>query len=374
MSKNKIFQIIFFIILITFTNSKMVNTYIESDPSQSSNPDLIQGKMIVNGEEYNTICDCSENNIQKQEDLPSQIDTEKCDPSKLSIINEKPGVGASLDDVKELIGNVEKLDYVHVTNTEFTCMDGRHPNPVLSTPGGDAGEFILALSIYEDIVGNDFQLDQDKVTKLLGSYLKFMSTKKFDMCTDDEAISHLEKRVDVIGFSLVNPQAQLRKELFKYIVEPENIGDLHLRAMLKSPESYNIRKEIPEMFIRSFYSILWNTNNDLSTKLQLTVLNGHHSESGFVEVRSENACQKAELAPLIPTKNKKVSVFVNHLDAISIRRKQLAQFFSDSKLHHLDSVSEERMYNRLNHHGFAALEVTGSLIAKDLPFDTINLA
>ena len=31
-------------------------------------------------------------------------------------------------------------------------------------------------------------------------------------------------------------------------------------------------------------------------------------------------------------------------------------------------------YKRLNHHGFAVLDVTGGYIAKGLPFDTINIA
>jgi len=30
-------------------------------------------------------------------------------------------------------------------------MDGREPNSMFSTPGGDSGEFILALSVYESM-------------------------------------------------------------------------------------------------------------------------------------------------------------------------------------------------------------------------------
>lgn len=69
-----------------------------------------------------------------------------------------------------------------------------------------------------------------------------------------------------------------------------------------------------------------------------------------------------------------VSVFVNHLDASSIKRKTLAQFFSDKVNHHMDPVDASKMANRLNHHGYIALEITGSYAAKGLPFYTINLA
>jgi hypothetical protein len=69
-----------------------------------------------------------------------------------------------------------------------------------------------------------------------------------------------------------------------------------------------------------------------------------------------------------------VSVFVNHLDASSIRRSLLAQFFSNKVNHHMDPVDPVKMHNRLNHHGYIALDKTGSYAAKDLPFYTINLA
>ncbi len=106
----------------------------------------------------------------------------------------------------------------------------------------------------------------------------------------------------------------------------------------------------------------------------MDILSGDHNESAFLEVRSEHACQEKQLAPLIPTKDKIISVFVNHLDAVSIRRAKLAEFFSDNVNHHMDGVDPVKMHNRLNHHGFVALEITGSYVAKKLPFYTITIA
>lgn len=42
------------------------------------------------------------------------------------------------------------------------------------------------------------------------------------------------------------------------------------------------------MFIRAFYKILWNKDDDLYQKLELDVLLGDHTESAFIEVRSED--------------------------------------------------------------------------------------
>ena len=59
---------------------------------------------------------------------------------------------------------------------------------------------------------------------------------------------------------------------------------------------------------------------------------GDHSESAFLEVRSNEACTTAKQAPLIRPKEPSkdgLSIFVNHLDAASIRRVDLAKFFTE---------------------------------------------
>lgn len=48
-----------------------------------------------------------------------------------------------------MVGPIESLVFVDPTAYHFSCLDGRIKNPVLGTPGGDSGELILALNIYE---------------------------------------------------------------------------------------------------------------------------------------------------------------------------------------------------------------------------------
>jgi len=40
------------------------------------------------------------------------------------------------------------------------------------------------------------------------------------------------------------------------------------------------------MFLRSYFKILWDDENPLSSKLKLDVLVGSHKEAVFLEVRS----------------------------------------------------------------------------------------
>jgi hypothetical protein len=55
----------------------------------------------------------------------------------------------------------------------------------------------------------------------------------------------------------------------KILTLPESVGDLHLKMMLKYPDQFAIRKEMVEMFIISFYKILWNKDMDVSSKLEV---------------------------------------------------------------------------------------------------------
>jgi hypothetical protein len=80
----------------------------------------------------------------------------------------------------------------------------------------------------------------------------------------------------------------MQENLYKRLIQPENIGDLHIKLILKYPQNFNVRKELIEIFIKSFYKILWDKQDDMYLKLELDVLTGDHNESAFIEVRSNN--------------------------------------------------------------------------------------
>jgi hypothetical protein len=196
----KIPQNVFLILLIftslTLAEDNIQSSFVELDQSVN-NDNQVSGKMTINGITYNAICDC--NPVTPEQ--PQTVKTgPKCDPSKLRIHGEKNGIGATYDDIRNLVGNIEELTYVVVPETSFKCLDGRNTKGVIATPGGDAGEFILALSVYEDLLGGRRLLSQENVDNFLTQYLKIMKPKKFYMCTDDKAIAHLEKELSVIVY------------------------------------------------------------------------------------------------------------------------------------------------------------------------------
>jgi hypothetical protein len=86
---------------------------------------------------------------------------------------------------------------VKIQEQSFKSIDGRINGEYLATPGGDAGEFILALQVYYELSyarhkGN-FSLSQNEVTRILKEYLKYMKAPKFYMAHDDKSVAHLSK-------------------------------------------------------------------------------------------------------------------------------------------------------------------------------------
>lgn len=367
--------LIFTIIKGEEKNLNLISSFIELDKKTMNEDNKIEGKMIINGESYTAICSCNE----KEEELNNKEDkSEKCDPSKLTIQNELKGKGASLNSIRNLIGDASSLTYVPIEKSSFKCLDGRYNKPVLSTTGGDAGEFILALNIFEDLLNennnnNTILLNQEDVDFILYKFINQSNSQPFYMCTDDNAINHIEKELQIEGLNIINPRENIKNDLFNLITESENIGDLHIRLMLKYPEKYGIRKDLIIMFLNGFCELYWN-NKNIKDKMELDILTGDHNENAFIEVRSENECQKEKIAPLIPTQDKFISVFVHHLDAVSIKRKVIAEFFKDKSNTNFNGIDPDIMHKRLDHHGYAILDITGGFIAKGLPFDTINVA
>lgn len=63
-------------------------------------------------------------------------------------------------------------------------------------------------------------------------------------------------------------------DLMRVLLKPENTGCFHIKSMLKNPDNYNIRVEIIEMFLKSYYKTYWDKSNPLIEKFILDGLVG----------------------------------------------------------------------------------------------------
>ena len=245
------------------------------------------------------------------------------------------------------------------------------PPEELVTPGGDLGEFILALAAYlgqrssspEDLP------TQEAVDRYLHMYLETVPAERpMIHCTDDRALRQLEDTLPAEGLDLRNPSGTVKRpDLLLALTKPENHGDLHIRLMLKQPEWYQLNAKLVPMVLRSFYGQLWQQNS----KVDLRVLTGVSNPQAFFEVSSSQTCQDKGMAPMLTPRENGHSVLISHLDAVSLRRKDLANFFARIANATPRKVDKEQLHQRLDRHGWLALETTGSRIASGLPFYTL---
>ena len=88
------------------------------------------------------------------------------------------------------------------------------------------------------------------------------------------------------------------------LLKPENTGCMHLKSILKNPESYDMRLDLIRYFIRSFFNVLWNKQIDLHNRIMLDIMAGRHEERAFLEVRINEACIRQNMAPLLTPKRR----------------------------------------------------------------------
>jgi len=311
-----------------------------------------------------------------------------CQVSKVSVHQDhQSSSGLKLADVTSLYVNdamiksvqSSKVRIAGVSTVSFMCMDDRVSEPSLATPGGDLGEFILAIASHLQ----DAQPTQQVVDSYLQRYVATLpSSRPLVHCTDDRAISHLEGELPVENLDIRSPPEHVKKAgLLQRLVEFENHGDSHIRLLLKQPEWFQLNKVLVPMVLRSFYSLLWQQHQDPSSpifhapKLKLQVLNGESNPQAFLEVVSEGLCHGSGVAPLLTPRDGQRAVLISNLDAVSLHRAELAAFFSSQ---HVEGpgpkiiITAERLRQRLDRHGWLALETTGSRIANGLPFYTLT--
>jgi hypothetical protein len=268
-----------------------------------------------------------------------------------------------------------------VSETSFMCLDDRVSRAAFFTPGGDLGEFILALASYlqERDPSGRLKPSQEVVDALLLKYVETIaSTRPVVHCTDDRAIQHLEAELPLENLDLSAPPDHAEASLLQKLTEVENHGDSHMRLLLKKPEWFQLNEYLVPMAVKSFYHLLWQQNKNpksplyQSPKLRLEVLVGQSDPKAFLEVSSGELCHSGGVAPMLTPRAPQRAVLISHLDAVSLRRQELAAFFARIANSSPRKINPDQLHQRMDRHGWLALETTGSRIAAGLPFYTLT--
>jgi hypothetical protein len=231
------------------------------------------------------------------------------------------------EDVEGHISPVPLLTWQNIHSASFGCADGRSAEEGLGTWGGDFGEFITALNVYEQMA--TIHLSQADVTSIFRKYLEASGREKFTTCMSTLVVRQFFGSVDDPENAIKNPPEEKRALLWMKIADPNFIGNDHIKFMLENPTGYSVRKELVQHFVHSFFDILWNPYDPLREKVRVQILAGEHQERAVVSVTIPDFCLKqANLAALIAPRLPATSMVVLNPDAVQVLRKELAVFFS----------------------------------------------
>eukprot|EP00499_Haloplacidia_sp_CaronLabIsolate_P014253 CAMPEP_0196778586 /NCGR_PEP_ID=MMETSP1104-20130614/5886_1 /TAXON_ID=33652 /ORGANISM="Cafeteria sp., Strain Caron Lab Isolate" /LENGTH=394 /DNA_ID=CAMNT_0042148759 /DNA_START=50 /DNA_END=1234 /DNA_ORIENTATION=+ len=358
--------------------------------TQASSPQNIDGKIKINGQVYDVVCDCSKSWKQRVAEEMNSTTPDCAKPSKFKIkrVDWSPTRvegQITAHDVREFLGLPSQLQYVNARERYFTELDSRPSAATLGSVGGDAGDFILALQVYAHETQREFS-DED-VLRYFQQFLNATAPRKFYLHTSASALERLQESVGVEQLNLANPRTDppsLREEVLGTcppnkeppcgLMDPLNVGDVNIKLMMLNEDRYLISNKLVQSALKAFYTVLWNKESELSDRIRFEVVSSiiQHPERGLINVMVSEGCKHERQVPLIPTRNGETALFVNHVDAVDARRGDMASFFSRISGSH--SVSANSMYRLMDRFGQRMYSNTVAKLAGGLPiFDVYIL-
>jgi rhodanese-related sulfurtransferase len=268
-----------------------------------------------------------------------------------------------------------------LVNGRLSCVDGRDDSGVMGTPGGDAGELLLALGAVERVTGK--RLDDATVERLL---LRRLDTfGRFYFHTDltagnaliasmrqdrrlDEALSNVSEPLEWRRF-MTSPPEEVRDIMLEHAIQPAHIGCGHVRLALQNPDRYGIRPALVESFLRAFLRLQWTGHDENET----AVLPGGHAEGAVVNIVVEHGVEAFSAIPLVSPMAAGSQMFVNHPQVSAFLRGQMSRFFArQADICSLGRGGEQELLGELSSLGDTQLGHTLAKLAPGLPIFEIR--
>lgn len=238
-----------------------------------------------------------------------------------------------------------------------SCVDGREPGSVLGTPGGDAGEYLVALATIEQLTGKP--IADDEVPRVFRRFLGHFG--RFYMHTDSKAMTNLAQTLSAtetfghLGGDTVQTEELVRNPgehadaLLPYLLDPDHVGCGHLKLILLHPEDYGVRRGLTQVFLTTVFRHLWAGED-----INYVVLQGGHAEGAVIQVTAGKSKHAYTRVPMVAPCRDHVQMFVNHPKVVEWMRLQMAAFL----------VEEEPLLRGVDGDGFA--EAVTSLANRQL--------
>jgi rhodanese-related sulfurtransferase len=284
------------------------------------------------------------------------------------------------DDIAAHVGDALSIRWLKLASLlvsgRLSCVDGRDDSGVVGTPGGDAGEFLLALAALERTTGA--KLDEATLRTLLlrridafGSfYLHSDVTASNALIAQlradrrfDEPLANVFEPLEWRAF-MSDPPPSIRAALLEHMMKPEHVGCGHLRLSMQRAAEYGVRRELVEGFLRNFFTLRWEGVDEN----ELAVLPGGHAEGAVVNVLLEDEPQAFSRIPLVSPMAQGSQMFINHPQVSCWLREQLVRFLSFQRdLVKLGPGGEAELTKTVDAIGESQLGTTLRALAAGLP-------
>lgn len=263
-----------------------------------------------------------------------------------------------------------------LTRGRRSCVDGRDDHGVIGTPGGDTGEFALALAAYEAVTG--VTLEQQHIDALVQAWLDTFG--RFYLHSDTPTVNTLipKLRADPRLTKLLEPLTQpmhwrtflrgppeaAREPLLDWYMKPEAMGCGHLKLMALHPETYGVRPGLVAQVLRAFWTTRWKG----APEPEYVVLGGSHGEGAVVNVTLDEKLWTFSRVPLLSPSVDGLQMFVNHPQVARQLRSHVAEFLLRVEAL-LPAVPSQRnaLVEKVYELGQRHLEATLGVLASGLP-------
>lgn len=251
------------------------------------------------------------------------------------------GTMLSATQIGEHVGDPTTVRWVKLAafllHGKRSCVDGRDDQGVIGTPGGDAGELLLALAAAERLQGHE--IDAVAVERVLMRHIDTFG--RFYMHSDTIAMNHLiidgfrkDARIAPVVNNIDKPEdwrawlrhppMAVREAVLEHLVKPEAMGCGHLRFAMTVAE-YAVRPGLAQAFLAAFHRLRWAG----APELDWVVLGGEHLEGAVANVVVEGGLHSYTRVPLVSPNVAGVQMFVNHPQVTSFMRRELASFLCE---------------------------------------------
>ena len=235
----------------------------------SANLKGLEGRVLIDGEEYDPICTCT---------VPPPEHSQDCYPRAVKITR-KPDLPGNLApgrmvidglNLRKLVGDPADLRMVDTRKHYFSDIDGRSSEEALRVWGGEAGELLLALAVWDEMTLDETgsPLRYTSVKRAVHDWVRFYNApskrKAFYIHTDTDAMAFVEQGVkdivdegadggsgasdneagDPYNIDITMPPPHLQDKVLERLLQPQGNGCPHLKQIMMRPAAYGIREEL----------------------------------------------------------------------------------------------------------------------------------